>query len=478
MNGNEAEIQEPAGRELVEYLEIPLRYPRHMWIPFALVLAVAIVLGLVFPRKFRSATLILVEPNKVPDYFVTPMAAEGVDKRLQTIRQVLLSRTRLESVIKDVDPHPELAKAPLGQVVAHMRAAIQIRVQGSDSFSIEYVNRDPKKAARVTNMLADQFIKDTTYLRENMSEQTYQFIESNLEEARRTLEEREGALRRLKQQYWGSLPEQLDTNLRLLVQLQLEQQTLGENLRTAETRRITLERALIERRQASESADPAGSDPQDQLAKLQARLAALRDRYTDEHPDVRAVRLRIARLEQRLADPDLKPGGTLPETDPQIVSLHQALQQVEAGIDDLNTRREKLDGRITELQTRVDQTPRVEQSLTALTRDYQQLKENYTLLLKKETDAKMARKMEEHWQGTYFRILDPAPVPEQPIRPYGLLFLGGGLALGLLAGLASAFTADALDHSIKSVRELESLLPYPVLVVLPRHPAAKGATAT
>jgi protein tyrosine kinase modulator len=471
------------GRDPFEYLEIPLRYPRHMWIPFCVVLALAVGLGMTFPRKYRSATLILVEPNKVPDYFVTPMASETVDKRLQTIRQVILSRTRLEKVLDEVKPDPDMEGLPLSVVVEAMRRAIHIQVQGNDSFSIEYVNRDPKKAAKVTNMLAEQFIEDTRYLRDNLTQQTREFIESNLDEARQTLEAREAALRRIKQQHWGALPEQLDTNLKMLAQLQFEQQTHGENLRTLEGRRAVLEGALVERRRegAPPGMEVADSDPRVQLAKLQAQYAALRDRYTDEHPDAKAVKMRIARLEQQIesaakAGPEA-PSLSATATDPQVASLEQSLQRLEIEIDAVKVRRDKLDVRLADLQRRVEQTPRVEQELMAVTRDYQQLKESYTGLVRKDMDARMARRMEEHWQGKYFRILDPAPVPERPIRPYGLMFAGGGFVLAIFTGLFSAFVADLLDDSVKSPRALQALLPQPLLAVMPRATAATGRTS-
>jgi len=467
MTEDDLGIPEAPGRDPLEYFEAPLRHPLAMWLPFTVVLAIALLLAFAFPRKYRSATLILVEPNKVPDYFVTPMASETVEKRLQTIRQVILSRTRLEAVVQEIDPYPELAKVPRGVVVEAMRRAIQIRVQGNDSFAIEYVNRDPHKAARVTNRLAEQFISDTKYLRETMTEQTFSFIESNLEDARRTLEAREVALRQLKQQYWGALPEQLDTSLRLLAQLQFEQQTLGENLRTLDTRRTSLERALVEQRQAGREAPAAGPDARSQLLKLEVQYAALRDRYTEEHPDIRALRLRMSRLQQQIDQPTTEPAGPRADADPEVLALHRSLQQVEAEITAFNSRREGLDRRIVDLQARIEKTPGVEQELTELTRDYQQLRENYLALLRKDNEARMARKMEEHWQGSYFRILDLAQASERPIRPYGLMFGMGGLVAGLLAGLTCALAADFLDHSVKSRRELETLVPAPVLVMIP-----------
>ncbi|HVO12202.1 MAG TPA: GNVR domain-containing protein [Vicinamibacteria bacterium] len=475
MMEDDAEIQAPPGRDPLEYLEAPLRYPGAMWLTFLAVLAVGLVLASVFPRKYRSATLILVEPNKVPDYFVTPMASETVDKRLQTIRQVILSRTRLESVVQETDPYPEMAKMPSAVVVETMRRAIQIRVQGNDSFSIEYVNENPRKAAEVTNRLAQQFISDTQYLRDTVTQRTFNFIESNLDDARRALETREAALRQLKQQHWGALPEQLETSLRLLSQLQFEQQTLGENLRTLDARRTSLERSLVELKQAQPDAS-AQVGPRDQLAKLQAQYAALRDRYTEEHPDVRALRLRIARLEELASQPAPQPAITSrADSDPQLVPVHRSLQQVETEIAALDEKREGLDQRIADLQARIEKTPAVEQELKDLTRDYQQMQENYLALLRKDNDARMARKMEAHWQGNYFRILDPAPVPERPIRPYGVMFGLGGLVGGLLAGIAASLLADFLDHSVKSRREVEVLVAAPVLAEIPHLRTGRSA---
>jgi len=117
-------------------------------------------------------------------------------------------------------------------------------------------------------------------------------------------------------------------------------------------------------------------------------------------------------------------------------------------------------------------------ALASLTRDYQQLRENYNSALKKEMDAEMSRRLEEYWKGGYFRVLDPAHLPRQPIRPYGTLFLLGGFAGGLLAGLALAFVADLLDRTVKSERELEELLGTPVLVTIPHAAPLRKRAAT
>ena len=479
MKGTEFdEYEERPGRELVEYLEIPFRYSRFVLVPFAVVMTLALLLALVAPRKYRSGTLILVESKNMPEYFVTPVTTEGMAQQLNTIRQVVMSRTRLEQVIEKLDPYPEMAGQPSHVVVEAMRRAIEIRVQGNDSFVIEYVNRDPYKAMMVTNMLASQFTEDAGRLRDALTRKAYDFIQENVADARRALEEREEALRLHKQRYWGSLPEQLDSNLRVLQQFQAEQQTLGESLRTLQERRAALERSLLEGRRLA-SATGGSATPAAELAKLRAAYDSLRGRYTLQHPDMLALAARIERLEAEIRAEAAEPAKARdPLTDPETLSLNESLRLVEADIDALKTRRERLDERIASFQARVEETPKAEQELASLTRDYQQLRENYNAALKKEMDAQMARRLEEHWKGGYFRVLDPAYLPRRPIRAYVPLFLMGGLVIGLGAGLVAAFVADLLDRTVKTERELADLVPAPLLVSIPRAaPLSRQATA-
>jgi polysaccharide chain length determinant protein (PEP-CTERM system associated) len=473
-----AEFDERPGRSVLEYLEVPFRYRRYFWIPFVTFVVLGLLAAVVAPRKYRSGTLILVESKNLPDTFVTPMTSAGMAERLNTIRQVVLSRTRLEQVLQKLDPYPEMKGESTFAMVEAMRRAIEIRVQGSDSFVIEYVNRSPAMAMNVTNMLALQFTDDAARLRDALTQKAFGFLETNLDDARKAVEERETALSRHKLKYWGALPEQLDTNLRMLGQLQVEQGTLAENLRILEDRRSLLERSLLEgRRLAATAAGTAGAATE--LLKLRATYNSLRGRYTDDHPDMQALKARMEKVQQQVAESQ-KDGGAEREqqlSDPESVAMSQSLKLVEADLDSLHKRRDTLDERIRQLQLDVEKTPRAEQELSALTRDYQQLRENYNAALKKEMDAQMARRLEEYWKGGYFRVLDPAHLPGTPIRPLGTLFILGGLALGLVAGLAGTFVGDLLDRSVKSERELAELVNAPILATFPRVEPTTGGTA-
>jgi uncharacterized protein involved in exopolysaccharide biosynthesis len=184
---------------------------------------------------------------------------------------------------------------------------------------------------------------------------------------------------------------------------------------------------------------------------------ALRQRYTDEHPEVRALTGRIARLEKQ-------PAVVVP--DPTRAAMAGQLAQARQEVLNLKTRILGIDRRIAEVQSRVDHAPRTEQELASLTRDFQKLNENYLALLNKKLDAQMAQKLEERWKGERFRILDPAYLPEQPISPNRVLYAAAGAGLGLLAGLALALSAELLDRSVKSARQLQGAIPYPVVATI------------
>jgi uncharacterized protein involved in exopolysaccharide biosynthesis len=137
------------GQDLWDYVEVPLRRPFHVAVPFVLVVAAALAASFVVPKKYKSSTLILVESEKVPDAFVAKMATEATSKRLLTIKQEILSRTRLERVISELQPYAYLGKESLTSSVERIRSAIELSVKGNDAFSIEFVHRDPTTAMKV-----------------------------------------------------------------------------------------------------------------------------------------------------------------------------------------------------------------------------------------------------------------------------------------------------------------------------------------
>ena len=454
------------GAQLRRLLEAPRRRPLTLLVPWAAILGLSVLALFVLPKRYRSSTLILVESEKMPDSFVPKVATEDRGGRLEAIRPEILSRTRLERVLEETRPYPAIASKT--QAVEALRSSISINISGNDGFTIDFVHRDPHVAQLVTGRIATLFIEETIKARQLQVEGAVDFLVTQVNDARKELEKKDAALRRYKEERMGRLPEQLETNLATMGMLQRELQTVEESLLFARERQESLARNVggaVAVPEPGASPGAAGD-----LASLRRQLAALKSRYTDEHPDVQNLKARIARLESRLAQP---PAAGVSPDDPAVVAREQ-LERANLEVKRFEDRRGDLERRIATLRSNVEETPRTEQELATLTRDYQKLNENYTALLAKQLEAQMAGRLEQRWKGERFRMLDPASLPEKAYFPNPPLVLGAGLLLGFLVGLASALMAEHLDPTVKDARELQALLEYPVLACIPHVPGPGG----
>jgi succinoglycan biosynthesis transport protein ExoP len=450
-------------RELQRLTEAPLRRPWLVVVPLVLVLLGAVGASFLMAPRYRSSTLILVAPDQMPANFMPQISTERVTRRLQTLRQEIQSRTRLETVARDLDPYGTLGKEPLISTIERMRGAVTVSVKGNDAFSIEFEHRDPRMAMLVADRLTTLFMEEVAGGRERQVSEAYQFIESQMESAREQLEQKEEALRAFKERHMGQLPEQVQANLATLQRLQLEQQTVVDSLRKATDAQLLLESGGP----AAATPVAGGSPPPDSLAVLRAQLTQLRSRYTDQHPDVKALLSRIVALEAASSAAYAGDEADAPPADPVAAAAHRRLRQARQEVRVLRERLADVDRRIGAFQARVEAAPRREQEIVSLTRDYQKLSENYTQLLAKKLDAQMAARLEQRSKGQQFRMIDPAYLPVHPSFPNrGLFALAGALA-GLLLGVGLAVTVDYLDPTLKEADEAATALRLPVLAVVP-----------
>jgi succinoglycan biosynthesis transport protein ExoP len=392
------------------------------------------------------------------------VATEETHQRLENLKPEILSRTRLQKVLDATNPYPEIHSATAA--IDTIRDATSINQSGTDGFTIEYVHRDAHKAQEVTDRLATLFIEETVRSHGQQVEEAVDFLVAQVTESRKALETKEEAVRRFKEQRMGRLPQQLDANLATLNMLQRELQTIEESLLFARERQQSMARGASRPPATTASRSNEASGAENDLGEMRRQLAALKGRYTDEHPDVQSLRTRIARLEARLAAASGGNAGTA-DVDPSVTVARDQLSQASAEIKKLEGRQAEIERRVTELRARVEETPRTEQELSTLMRDYDKIKENYTALLSKQMEAQMAGRLEQRWKGDRFRVLDPAHLPEKPYSPKRLVVLGGGLIAGLFAGLVLCLGIELMDPTVKGADELASLASFPVLARIP-----------
>jgi len=482
------------GLDLQHYLGVARRRHLHFLIPLFIGWAVVWGVSWVLPPRYQSSTLILVEQPTMPKDYVTPNVNDDLQDRLQSITQQILSRTRLLHIIEQVNPYGgERNQRSPDEQVDRMRKDINIelvRDQHNEitAFNVYFLSGNPKIAQRVTSELTNLFINENLEVRQQQSEGTTQFLESQLEAARKTLSDQEDRIRQFQAQHVGEMPAQLSSNLQILTGLQSQLQNEEDALNSARQQHVYLQTLAEQYRSIQGSSKgPDGVVPvglpalNQQLDKLKTQLADLRSHYTDRHPDVRKVQEQIAETEKmrdqiltnlKAKGPDSGAATSDPSAlDPAQAAMSAPIQsQMRSNQLEITNREHSITSlktKIDEYQGRLNQEPIREQQLADLTRGYDQSKANYDDLLKKKNESKMATSMELLQQGERFRIVDPPSYPQRPEFPNRLKFCGMGLGIGIGLGLLVAGAFEFLDDRLYDAKDIRKLLPAEVVGEIP-----------
>ncbi len=464
---------------------------RRAWVivaPFVLLTAAAVVGSRFLPNRYRSETLIMVVPQRVPETYVKATVTSRIEDRLQSISQQILSRTRLERIIQDFNLYStQRQRALMEDVIDRMRHDIDVQVVKGDAFRITYTSDNPQTAVKVTERLATLFINENLKDREVLAVGTNEFLEAQLEEARVKLVAQETKLEEYRRRYTGELPSQLQSNLQALQNTQLQIQAVLDSASRERDRKLMLQRLLSEpepvaavapQSVTTEPAAPVGATAEQQLDAARKTLAMLELRLTADHPDVRRQKRIIAGLEPKAAAE--RAAAPSPAADaPRLVSPEEAsriartremraeLESVTRQVAMKEAEEQRLRGDAVRLQARIDAVPSRESELAELTRDYETMQKVYRDLLGKQQDSQVAANLERRQIGEQFKVLDVARVPEKPFSPNRRLIGAAGMVGGLALGIALVTLLEYRDRSYRSQDDVEGVLSLAVLATVP-----------
>ena len=486
--------------ELREYGKLFLR--RKWMIVFSVlsVLFAASVYCVVTPELYKSSITILIIPQTVPEDYVRSTISAKVDQQLATIKQQVLSRTTLTKAMDELRLfEKERKKLSSEELFAMIRKRIEIDVvrgasrDSSEAFSLSFLHEKPKEAMHAAARLASLFIDENLKTREQQAVGTSEFLESQLRGTKARLEVMEQRVKEYKIRYMGELPQQMEANLRMLTGLQDRLRTNETGTRTVEERKVFLEAqiSLIGKSFPAASAGNGKSVPalsrdpvqslQIQLASKKAKLAELNERYTEMVPEVVRTKQEVADLEKRIAeawrsaanpsagdtnaDPQIG-AAFLPESD-EIRRMRAQLKATTAEIASLKKEKEEIRKSIASVEQKIEQSPRREQEMISLIRDYENQKKSYDDLQKKKLEADVSQNLEKRQKGTQFQILDPANLPEEPFQPNRKKVMGVSLLLALVLGFGGTIAWEAMDLRLRDVRDFRQLYKVPILGYIP-----------
>jgi polysaccharide biosynthesis transport protein len=457
--------QSISSKELLAALK---KHPHAVFLS-SLLLAVAGVVGIsLLPNVYRATTTILVDPQKIPEKYVSSTVTTDPNARMNTLTQQVLSASRLQEIIDKGNLYPELRKRKSREeVLDFMREKTKIELkqspepeQGLSSFSISYEDNDRMLVALITNQLASSFIDWNLKVRQQQALGTTQFLSSELKQAKESLEEQESQLEAFKMKHAGATPDELNGNLQALSRLQAQTQSDMDAIS-----RLDQERSLLTQVKPTETQTVPLTE-RERLLQEKRRLENerwnLKRQFTDTYPDVIAVTEQLKNLNARLA--------TMPEPMKDSDESYDPNTRVRLALVDKELQRHRLQladlqQQMRTYQWKVDSVPVLETQLAELTRNYEASRQNYQSLLDKTFSAGMSEELERKQQAERFTVLDPAKTPEKPVRPKRIPILAGVLVAAFLIPAGAAVGTHLLSGSIKSEAEVRGILPQKIAIL-------------
>ena len=478
-NGGTAPERQQQLTDLAPILLMEMRrHPVMLAAIFAGIALLALLIGVMIPKKYTSSTTILVQESNIIGPLMEGRAVPtGVSDRAGMITEVAFSHKVMTEILKAGgwmagNPSP-LAQDKLSEKVI---ARTKISNPSNNLIQIDYTDADPQRAYEVTRRFAEMVMQESLATKERESRDAYEFIDSQVSQYHDKLSDAEAKLEQYRNENPDARPGTgADVNARI-----------GELRRQVENAKVDL--IDLRSQEAALRSQLSGQDEisivQSRSGQMRARLADLmsqRDQllltYTDRHPDVVRLQHQISDLQQDLQAEESRPKAPLSSTSINDSTEYNPLYgELKSNLAEAQRRSAAMSSRIasgesmlgTEL-TRSAHIASSESALAELTRDYEVNRDLYQDLLKRRENARVSMNLDAERRGLSFRIQEPASVP---LRPSGLRLLTvtlAGMFIAIVVPLLLLFAMAKLDPRVRSALQIEHDAGLPVLGVVPAY---------
>ncbi len=436
---------------------------------------IALIGALIWPPTYRSSSTILIEEQEIPPEYVLSTVTGYAEQRLQMISQRIMTHNRLMEIVNRFNLYADIrGKSSMEEVVEKMRNSIKFETISADvidrtgraksatiAFTISFEGEKPEVVQQVANVLASLYLEENLKSREEKSAGASKFIENEGNQIQAQLADLDAKIATFKSSNLNSLPELTQFNLQTLQRSDQEVDELNGQIRSLKEKESSLLTQL-----ASVPQDLANPD-KDRLKELRAKIVSLRTRYSEEYPDVVKTKQEIAELERRLSSARLQTALGGQSDNPAYIALSAQLAGVRSDINAVNKQISDTRSRRDNYRNRIESGPRTEEQYKLLVSERNNLQAKYDDLMKKGMEAKVAQGLEKTQMGERFTLIDPARLPEKPVRPNIPVVLLIGLILGTGAGVGTASLREFSDKSAHSPEDLELITQLNVLAAIP-----------
>jgi polysaccharide chain length determinant protein (PEP-CTERM system associated) len=439
-----------------------------------------IFVSAVLPNRYEAWTTLLIEGQTISKELVEAgLEGSDLNNRLHLMTMRILSRPRLSKVIDELGLYAaESEEMTREEVIELMRddirvepvlpeldqSAVRRRDLEINTFRLYFLHESPQMAANVANRLSQDFIDEHIKERVQISGDTSDFINNELERLQGRIQAVEGRIAQVKAENPGRLPDDMAANQRVLERAISDQRFAQRDLAEARSDEAFFQQqALLGGN--TEELGAVVTSPARKLSLLELQLAELKGKgFTEKHPDIISVQSEIEQVKGQLAvgEGEEDKGGSAAQLQAEAEARRAGLRAAGA-----QEEIDRLQATIADYEQRITETPRVAEQLTGLEREYEHLFKSYQEFSDKRLAAGVAADMERRQKGEQFRILESAFAPPEPASPNRPLLWVLGAIFGLAVGVGAGFLLEASDASFHAARDLQAALRIPVLATIP-----------
>jgi len=437
-------------------------------IPSSLLLAIFMAYSL--PPLYLSSTTVLLEGSLIPQEMVRTTATTYTAQEVELVQRAVMTRDRIETLLKDVDPYPDSGFSPqqkaseiIGSTSFEMVDPITLKpVPESPAFSIHYMNPDPRLAREVVGGIAKLFFEHSRESRRQQAGEARTFLESRSKEVDLQVRAVEQRISDFKQRHGDSLPE---TQLRNDAGLDRTQRDLDAS--EAQVRLLEQQEQLLKLQlgQVNPMLVAATGDSFTQISAVRAELAAAQQRYTPDHPDIKRLQ-RV--LESLVAQSrETKDAQIIPDN-PEYLRISAELSTVRANLSAQRSVAARARAQLVDYERRKMSSPTVERDYVALERERDTLQRQLMELQNKLQEAEVAQSLETEDRGQRYTVIRSPSLSSTPASPNRLGIILLGLVLGGGFAVAFAIMREGADPTVRDLRDVAEMSGLTVIGSIPR----------
>lgn len=428
------------------------------------------------PNDYQASARVFVDTRTILKPLLAGMTTvPNMEQQVSIMSRTLISRPNVERVLRMVDLDIKATDAKDHErLVSDMKSKIIISGSTSaDLYVISYNHQNPKIAKDVVQSFLTIFVEGSFGDQKQDSEKAIKFIDEQIKNYEDKLVVAEKAVTDFKIKNRGLLPRDGDFGSQLqAISDSLNEAKLG--LREAEQARNAIKDQIADGGPSddlkTEQAPPVIDNPvlDARIQALTNDMDALRQRFTERHPDIISIKRLIAKLEERkMEEAKLKKPATDRDRgkgySPMLQQLNVSLSEAEARVAAMKARVEEYSSRKAQLTALTIEKPQVAEQFAQLNRDYSINKTNFENLIGRRESAKLSGELSATSDMLTFKVIDPPTVPPVPSGPNRLMLFSIVFVGALLGGIGSALLMSQIRPTFLSQNSLRESIGLPIL---------------